>query len=122
MDTHSPSGVPCHQDFMWSQAALAADMAELALRALSTAAPRFWTVGTKVSRSQSSSLTTLMMTDEKEKKGMPLNAMSYLDIFHINAEMDNAKMHIAIFYHQLNTAQHSKMNPLAVCRPCHVDT
>lgn len=36
--------VPFHQSFIWSAAALAADMAEESLRAAITAAPRFWTV------------------------------------------------------------------------------
>ena len=35
------------QLFMWSEAALAVDMAELSFLAAITAAPRFWTVGTK---------------------------------------------------------------------------
>ena len=38
------SGVPFHQSFMWSAAALAADMADESLRAAITAAPRFCTV------------------------------------------------------------------------------
>ena len=41
------------QLFMWSEAALAADMAELSFLAAITAAPRFWMVGTKTVFTQS---------------------------------------------------------------------
>ena len=45
-------------DFIWSDAAFAADMAELNFLAAMTEAPLFWTVGRKVVFNHSSSLTT----------------------------------------------------------------
>merc|ERR1719319_611201 len=45
METQSSWGVPPTQLFMWSQAALAADIAELSFLAAITAAPRFCTAG-----------------------------------------------------------------------------
>ena len=50
--------VPSHHDFMWSHAALAALMAELSFLAAMTAAPRFCTVGRKVSLNQAASVIT----------------------------------------------------------------
>ncbi len=55
MLTQSPSGVPSAQLRMWSMAAEAAEAADEAPRALITAAPRFCTVGMKLSRTQVSS-------------------------------------------------------------------
>ena len=48
-------GAPSAQSRMWSHTAFAADAAELALRAAITAAPRFWTVGSKVADFHSAS-------------------------------------------------------------------
>ena len=52
MLTQSSAGVELNQDFMWSEAALAADIAELSFLAAITAAPLFWTVGTNSVSSQ----------------------------------------------------------------------
>src|SRR6516225_9075030 len=56
--TQSPDGVGASQFLTWSMAPLAADRAELAPRALMTAAPRFWTCGTKVFSNQVRSVIT----------------------------------------------------------------
>ena len=53
-----PAVVPLQIDFIWSEAALAALIAELNFLAAMTAAPRFWTVGRKTVFNHSSSLTT----------------------------------------------------------------
>src|SRR5581483_708089 len=56
--TQSLPGVGCSQLLTWSRAPLAADMAELEPRALMTAAPRFWIIGTNVFSSQARSVMT----------------------------------------------------------------
>ena len=48
-------GVPAKMLFIWSEAALAADMADDSFLAAITAAPRFWTVGRKTVLSHSAS-------------------------------------------------------------------
>merc|ERR1719233_1729332 len=52
MLTQSSPEVELNQDFMWSEAAFAADMAELSFLAAMTAAPLFWTVGMNSDSSQ----------------------------------------------------------------------
>src|SRR5262245_60555909 len=54
--TQSPAGVPRTQDLTWSIAPLAADIAELCPRALMTAAPRFWIIGTNSFSNQARSV------------------------------------------------------------------
>merc|ERR1711976_282836 len=58
IETYSPSLVPLTQSRTWSDAALAADIAEEALRAAMMAAPRFWMVSMNSPLSQASSLTS----------------------------------------------------------------
>src|SRR5262245_48571416 len=54
----SPGGVGVSRLLMWSMAPLAAEKAELALRAAITAAPRFCTAGTNVLSSHARSVIT----------------------------------------------------------------
>src|SRR5262249_23525374 len=58
MLTQSSLGVGCTRLLTWSMAPLAADTAELLPRALITAAPRVWFVGTKVFSSHARSVMT----------------------------------------------------------------